>query len=109
VIWLLTQRFKLLNFYIYICIVSNFRIYNRYTLPFFYFHSVFIWVLPNTKFNYDLYKHFVKSYGIVHRCCLDVYSLSMIGVNRNTVLEYFTFSMGLFKAKHQIWSMKHMR
>jgi len=49
------------------------------------------------------------NHGIVHCCCRDVYSLSMIGVNRNTVLEYFTFSRGLFRAKRQILSMKRAR
>jgi len=101
VIWLLTRYFKLLSFFTFIfAFFSNFRIYNRYTTPFFYFHSVFIRVAglqPNTKFNYELYRLFVK-YGIVHCCCRDVYSLSMIGVYRNTVLEYFTFSKGLFWA-----------
>jgi len=32
VISLLTQCFKLLSFYIYLCIFSNFCIYNRYTI-----------------------------------------------------------------------------
>jgi len=57
----------------------------------------------------NLIMNFIDSlfnHGIVHYCCRDVYSLSMTGVNRNTVLEYFTF---LFRPKHQIWSTKHMR
>jgi len=50
-IWLLTLCFKLLIFYIYICIFSNLHIYNRYTIPFSISMVCSLGLLPNRNFK----------------------------------------------------------